>query len=275
MLVKHFKADKYRKIRINSFDKIININCRTKPKFLHDLKNFKIHTEYIERNIMNNFINICSLRYFKNKTKSTEIDIVDRGFETCFTLKPDFSNFLDIVNRFRKFIDTNFNHLKWYYTSIENEYKTNCIIRYLNEFSNKIDVCIRDDFEEFDNYGKYNYEIISGYFPEFNNKVIFDGKLLRTVNFIIKFIKKPPFDKFIVNLDKRIYKLGFITAHSNSEGCVLSSFYDKHKNFYSIYIALDKVENFLYFKILNNIDWLSKEITYYQENDILNKIYDV
>ena len=272
MTTKFFKFKKYQKLQINSPGKKIYINCRKRPALVFNLKN-DIDIEYLNNFYKNDFIKIAYMSC-SSKNSPPSVRLKNDSNNSYFAIKSDFSNFANIVDKFHKFVNTNLGCFKFNYVNIETSSKINCIVWDLTTRSSTIDLHVRDDFEKFDNFYEYNYEIISGHFKEFSGKVIFDGESLKTQNFIVKFIKKPPFDKFEVNLDKRISGLGFDICHKEGEDYVISANYNVFHDFYGIRITLDNINNFLYFKLLNDISWITKEITYYRKSDVVSKMYD-
>ena len=273
MTTKFFEFNKYPKMQINSPDKKININCMENPALVFNSKS-EIDIEHLNDYYKDSFIRIAYMCYpGKNGVPSVKLGN-DYNNNSYFVIKPDFSNFNDIVNKFHKFINTDLNCFKFDYVNIRTHSAVNCIFWDLTVHSSTISLYVKEDFENFDNFHEYDYEFISWHFKEFSGKVIFDGESLNTPYFIVKFIKKPPFDKFEVNLDKRIRSLDFDIGHSEGEDYVISAFYNDFDDFYSIHITLDNINNFLYFKLLNDISWITKETLYYRKSDVASMLYD-
>jgi len=281
MSYRFFAIEGYEKIRVDSLAGDIYINCDIlrEPTYEYDLKKMGVDLRLKgDFSIVNKYINIQHISYFNRAKKFIESVMRGSNDVTHFTLKSDFSNLCEIYQKFYDFIKSIIKCEKHDYISVMVDNEVNYIEKY-EPYSRKnlenIVFHTKYDFADFDNLEKYDFEVYKKEFPKFKNKIIFDGRFLKTQNFIIKYNKKPPFSEFEINIDKRVTEVNFGIYVCPKRDMIFEVHYNEHKQTFDVHLCQYNVNNSHYLKALRNIDWIPPLEATYTENDILNMIYDL
>ena len=272
MLSKSFKSRFYKKIMVQTPVNCIKINCRNKPDFQYYLKDTIVNSLTDHYDIEDYFINVASMSHCNNNEKF--IDIKCGNESPCFTLKQDFSNILEILNRFNVLVESLYKSFEWKYLQFEIDYRLNHIRCCEHDSSKYVYAYVRSDFVDFDILEKYDFIVIDKPNPSSNNKITFDGRTLEMDKYIIKFINKPGFDKFTINLDSKISNITFDVPYGYYMTEPISHQEPKN-NKYDIYFTPNKIEHFSFLRLLNDVSWFKDGFNTYAENDILSRVYDV
>jgi len=268
--MKEHKSNLYKKILIKTPRSSIKINCENNYDFLYEMKDVDVYSKIEYYDIKNSFIDIVGMRHQSDGVKFINIGCSDTS--SCFTLKQDFSNILDILDRFNLLIKLLSESYRWKYLFLEVDSVLNYVKYCWSDSSEFIYIHTRKDFENFDNLQKYDFVITEKVAQNLSGKIKFDGELLETDRYNIRFMRRPAFDKFVINLDSRINSVLFevpCVCHKSE----LISYFTHTDCRYDISFRPAKIEQFYYLKLLNNISWINKSINDYSESDILTKVY--
>ena len=266
-----FKSSFYKKIEVRSKESHIGINCRSKPDFLYDMKYASVRMLINWSDIKNEFINVTGIRHESPNEKFMDLNCSIKS--SYFSLKEDFSNIVEISDKFDTLLEELFKSSEWQYLFFEISSKLNYIKFSVVDSQKVVRVYVRKDFENFDNLQKYDFTITEKTTRSSDNKITFDGELLETDGYIVRFTEKPEFGKFIVNLDSRINRLIFSAPQEHYE-TEFMSLYKKEECKYDIYFEPSRVESFLYLNLLENISWVDSGFNSYTIEDIVAKKYD-
>jgi len=219
-----------------------------------------------------NFIGVASMKFWNNRKKIMNLKCSNKN--SYFNLRSDFSNVLELLGKFSTLINSMSKSFEWKHLFFE----TNCVLNYVEYYKRSspkfVYVYARDDFENFDVLEKYDFIIIEKTKPSSNNRITFDGELLETDEYIIKFISRPKFSKFDVNLDNKINNITFEVPYDFYTSKLISRYIHGNSK-YDIYFKPTNIEFFLYLKALNDISWFDKGISSYTETDLLTKMYNI
>jgi|GEM_PF-2551553 len=253
MLKRHF-INNYSKIKVDSENGSIYINCRNKPAFTFKIKNAEICTKYVRRKVNRNYINIYNMLLL-NDDETMEVALEESDKKSYLTLSADFSNLPDLIERFRKFAKTKLNKHKCKYVYIRGGSLLNYISYELDKSNRpyRLLVSIRDDFRNFDNHKEYDFEIAYRHSEKYAGKIVCDGRTIKTENCAIKLLNKHQLDKFTVKLDKEISDVEFYVADSDYRS-VFDIFFNTLKEKYDVYFNLKNISDFKYLKLLDNIN---------------------
>jgi len=271
MSEKRFKASIYKKIMVKSSGYCVKINCIDRPKFLYEIKDAKVLTSSGVYNIGNDFIYVDTMEHNNNEGKLIRIESGDRN--SYFTLAPDFSNILEITGKFSTLIELMSRSFEWKHLILEPTCALNYIKCYERDLSKLVDVYVNKNFKDFDNLENYDFILTEKTNSDSSGQIIFDGEILETNNYIVKFIRRPTFDKFTVNLDSKINNVTFGVPYGYYYTPDIISRYILDNRKYDIHFKIIKMEHFLYLKLLNDVSWLDDCDEGYTENDILMKVY--
>ena len=275
MLKRYHKANKYQKIQINfGLHSSIYINCRTRPTFVYDLKDVKICTDFVRYNIEDRFIKVDSIVCYSGDIKSTLIELRTSKTNSYFTLKQDFSNINEIINKFNSLVRTSYETYEWQKLSIYTNKLFNYVIYFNDGSAKSMRLFIRNDFENFNIIDEYDFIITEDKYPEFNNKIILSGGYLKTKSFIAKFNKKFPTNEFTVDIGDEINNIKLINPETFNN-TILEICYLTDKQKYNINFRPKNINHFLYLKLLGNSNIFEKSYARYTENDIITKMYDI
>ena len=272
MFEANHKSLLYKKIILQSPESRIRINCRSKPEFLYDMKDVVVCSLTDDYNINNNFIDVVEMKHCNNGEKL--INLESGSVNSYFTLKPDFSNIFEISDKFNALVESLSKSFEWKQLYLETDCVLNYIKYYERDSSKFVGVYVNGNFKDFDDLEKYDFIVTEKINPSSSGKIMFDGEFLEMDNYIIKFIKKPTFDKFIVDLDNRINDIIFEIPYEHYILKLITHYMQKNCK-YNIYFRPSKIEHFLYLKLLNDINWLGNRNDIYTEADILTKMYNI
>jgi len=261
----------YRKIMVKSDKSCIRINCRSRPEFLYDMKNVGIYSSINDHNINKDFINVVNIRHWSDNEKHIVLGLGDKN--SYFALKQDFSNIVEISNKFDALVESLSKSFEWNQLFLDIGYILNHIKCYERDSSKCIYIYVRSDFRDFDVIEKYDFIVTEKTSPDSNGMVTFNGESLETDKYIVKFISKPKLAKFDVYLDNKIKNLIFKVPCDYYDPKLISYRIPKNKE-YDIYFEPKKIEHFIYLKLLNNISWLSN-YNNYTEADLLARMYNI
>ena len=265
----YYKIDKYEKICLKSIGKNIYINSDVDPAIVYDMKDFSIRNIYKVKDY--NSIGIERIFYYKTPSiydDNNTINFVLDNINSYFTLNKDASNLPDIINKFKKFSETLF---KQFQGSKRIKFTLESAINFISfyEYSDLLEIYIRNDFCDFDKLNKYDFVIMEGHYNKYNQKLVFDGECLRSEHFILEFIKKPKIDNFTVFLyDIKKVNIGF----SNDDK--IFSVYDYYDGV-SVHFRPKTIDDFKYLIYLNNPKWIKKVNTKYDKSDIISEMYNI
>jgi len=163
---------------------------------------------------------------------------------------------------------------EWKHLFFEIDYTLNYIKYDERNFPKLVYIYVRSDFEDFDILEKYDFIISEKTSRRSNNKITFDGETLESDKYIIRFINKPRFNKFTVDLDVKINSISFEIPRSYHTSELISRYIPKSRK-YNIQFRPANIEFFLYLKALNNVGWFDKGVNIYTETDLLTKMYNI
>ena len=266
-----FKSSFYKKIFIKSSEDHIGINCRSKSDFLYDMKYASVRPLIYQHDIKNEFINVTGIRHESPDEKFMDLNCSIES--SYFTLKEDFSNIIEISDKFDMLLEELSKFSEWQYLFFGVSSKLNYIKFGVVDSQKVVRVHVRKDFEDFDNLQKYDFTVTEKTTQGSDNKITFDGELLETDGYIVRFTEKPKFGKFIVNLDSRINRL-ILSAPQEHREIEFMSFYKEENNKYDIYFDPYRIESFLHLNLLENISWADSGFNSYTVEDIVAKKYD-
>ena len=268
--MKEHKSNLYKKILIKSSGNCIRINCENEPEFLYEMKDVVVYSKIEYYDIKNSFIDIVSMSHHSNGVKFINIGCSDTS--SCFTLRQDFSNILDILDRFNLLIKLLSKSFRWKHLFLEIDSVLNHVKYCRRDSLENIFLHIRRDFDDFNDLQKYDFVITEKVTQNLNGKIKFDGELLETDKYIIRFTCKPTFDKFVINLDSRISSVFFEVPGGYHEPELIQCF--KCADYrYDISFKPIEIKQFYYLKLLNNVSWINSGVDKYTESDILTKVY--
>jgi len=237
---------------------------------LYEIEDVKIYTSLDVYDIDNDFIYVDTMKHNNNEGKSIKIRSGNRN--SYFTLAPDFSNVLEIISKFSTLIELLSKSFEWKYLTLEPTCVLNYIKCYEYDSSKHVDVYVNKNFKDFDNLENYDFILTEKTNSDSSGQIIFDGEILETNNYIVKFIKRPTFDKFVVDVDNRVNDLRFMIPYGYYAPDIISRYILDNRK-YDIRFKITKMAHFLYLKLLNDVSWLDDCDEGYTENDILMKMY--
>ena len=275
MSIKYHKANKYQKIQIDTgMYNSIYINCRTRPSFVYDLRDVKICTDFVRYNIEDRFMKVHSIICYSEEVESPGIELRASKINSYFTLKEDFSNINEIINKFDSLIETSYKTHEWHSLSLYTNKLFNCIAYSDNGLTKNMWISIRNNFDNFNIIDEYDFIITEGEYPEFNNKIILSGGYLKTKSFIAKLNKKLSINELTVDIGDEINNIKLVDSEIFDD-TILEVCYLVEKQKYNINFMPRNINQFSYLKLLNNNSIFKKSYARYTENDIIAKMYDI
>jgi len=273
MFKRNIKSSFYKKIFVQSPTNYIKINCKSKFEFKYDVKDVNIFSLMDKHDIENDFINVISMECKDHGKKFIHLKQSDKS--SYYTMKSDFSNILEISDKFNVLVESLLKSFELQLLSVNIKEGLNYIIRSKDGSKNYISSYVDNNFKDFDVPEKYDLEVVSGTYPKFNNKIVFDGKFLKTRNYIVKFMKKPDIDKFEIEIDRKIDDVQLIYSY-DMNGKIFMSNYKYQNGKYDIFFNPKKLDHFLYLKILNDSSWCKNgSNVYYSEDEVLSGLYNI
>jgi len=273
MFRKNIKSHFYRKIFVGTPPDYIRMNCKNDFEFRYSMKDIGICSMVDKYDIGNSFIDVMGIKYENHNKKFIRLKQSDKS--SYYTMKSDFSNILEISDKFNalvKLLSESFD-LQSLYVSIENG--LNYIIRTKDESKDCIFLYVNNNFKNFNILEEYDLEVVSGIYPEFDNKIVFDGEFIKTRNYIIRLMKKVNIDEFEIEIDKKINDVRLEYSY-DMNGKIFITKYKQQVDKYDILFNPKKLEHFLYLKILNNSSWCKNgSDVYYSEDEVLSRLYDI
>jgi|GEM_PF-4554793 len=269
---KNLKSLFYKKIILQSPKDYIRINCRNKFEFKYNVT-VNIDSIINKYDIENDFINVVSMTYRGSSTKFMYLNNSD--INSYFTLKSDFSNIFEFLDKFSTLAKSLSESHKLQQLNMHIKCGLNYIVRSKDWSKDFVYLYVDDNFKDFNDLERYDFEAIIDTYSEFGNKVIFDGEFLKTKNFVIKFMKKPDINKFEIEIDKKINDVQFMYSY-NMIDKVLVTNYKSQNDKYNISINPKKLEHFSYLRILSDSSWCKNGYNVaYTENEILSRLYNI
>jgi len=272
MIERVFRSNFYKKIAAQFHESQIKINCENEPEITYDLKDIIVESLTNDYNIDNKLINVVGMKFWNINERI--IDLECGNVNSYFSLKQDFSNIFEILDKFNTLIKLLPRSFEW-----------STLIFKVDRMLNYIEYCelnsvkyayvhTRNDFKDFNTLEKYDFIIMKKATQGSSGKIVFDGESLETDSYIIEFIKEPTFDKFIINLDNKIDNVIFGISY-DLYPIELISHYMPRSGKYIIYFGPSKVEHFSFLRLLSDASWLNIYDKNYTETELLIKMYNI
>ena len=265
------RSNFYKKIAIHSNESRVGINCEDGFEFLYEMKDVAVQPLIDYHDINDDLLEVNGIKHESCGKKIIELHLSIKN--SYFTLKEDFSNIIEISDKFNLLLEELSKSFEWQQLFFGINFKLNCIK--LSEYKSQkiVTVYVKRFFEDFYNLEKYDLIVTEKTTKGSNNKIMFDGEILETDKHVIRFVNKPKFDKFTVNLDNRINELIF-SIPSDQFMPEMMSHHVPENNKYNIYFDPSRVESFIYLNLLEDISWVDEGYNNYSETDILAKTYN-
>ena len=217
------------------------------------------------------FVNIISIRHGNGEKNIISTELSRES--SAFTLGPDFVNLSEISNKFDMLVETLARVYEWKYLFLETGSTLNYIKHCERDSLRYVYVYVRSDFEDFDILEKYDFIITEKVIQGSSGKIVFDGETLLMGKYTVRFISKPMFNKFEIDLDGMINDIDFEVPYKYQTAEVISHRIRGNRK-YNVYFRPSKIRHFLFLKLLSNISWLDGGAGDYIEEDILTRIYN-
>ena len=270
MFTKSYRSYSTLKVEVQQHKSQIKISGENEPGIM--LEYTFVNSSLSDQGADTEFINIVGIEYRSNGKRLIKLECSNES--TCFTLEQDLSNIVEIIGRFDKLAEVLFEIYKWEYLFLDTDCIFNLVKYYESNSERFVRLNIKSDFEDFNTLEKYDFIIEEKPDIALDGKITFDGETLLMGKYTVRFISKPTFGRFAIDLDDRINSISFEVP----QGFYITefmSYYKRENDKYDIYVRPTRVEQISYLRLLNNVGWFDNNVSNYTEQDVLTKVYNI